>query len=270
MAISTPVTIGEGFLGGTWSSGRNLTTTAAVPAGAKIIFVAMWASPTANNVAPTMSGGGLSWQADLAGEELLAPHRAECHIFSADAPSGLASGSTLTITATGSSSWGVHYHAFYVEGLETSSYLDGTSFDATSVSAGTWTSPTIATANADDLLVGAVLGDGQGAAGSFSWGSSFTKIGNDTYDSATNQWNASIARRIVSSTGTYGHTGTFPETMEFGTLMGLVAYKAAVTGPPPQTIRPDADTTTTGWTATPLFSKVNDSSDATVITGTLS
>lgn len=33
---------------------------------------------------------------------------------------------------------------------------------------------------------------------------------------------------------------------------------------------PDADVTTTGWTTTPLFSKVNDSSDATVIQATAS
>jgi len=36
-----------------------------------------------------------------------------------------------------------------------------------------------------------------------------------------------------------------------------------------QTLRPDADLATTGWTTTPLFSKVNDSSDATVVTSTL-
>ena len=37
----------------------------------------------------------------------------------------------------------------------------------------------------------------------------------------------------------------------------------------PQIILPDADTTTTGWTSTPLHSKLADSSDATVITATL-
>ncbi len=37
---------------------------------------------------------------------------------------------------------------------------------------------------------------------------------------------------------------------------------------PPQIIRPDADLATTGWTVTPLFSKVNDQSDATVISAT--
>jgi len=38
---------------------------------------------------------------------------------------------------------------------------------------------------------------------------------------------------------------------------------------PMQTVLPDADLATTGWTTTPLFSKVNDTSDATVITGAL-
>ena len=34
-------------------------------------------------------------------------------------------------------------------------------------------------------------------------------------------------------------------------------------------VDPDADTTTTGWTTTPLFSKINDDSDSTFITATL-
>lgn len=36
----------------------------------------------------------------------------------------------------------------------------------------------------------------------------------------------------------------------------------------PQLFLPDADLATTGWTTTPLFSKLNDSSDSTVVSGT--
>lgn len=36
------------------------------------------------------------------------------------------------------------------------------------------------------------------------------------------------------------------------------------------TVLPDADVTTTGWSTAPLFSKINDDSDATVITATAS
>lgn len=39
-------------------------------------------------------------------------------------------------------------------------------------------------------------------------------------------------------------------------------------GPSGQTLLPDADVTTTGWTTAPLYSKLNDSSDATIITAT--
>jgi hypothetical protein len=37
----------------------------------------------------------------------------------------------------------------------------------------------------------------------------------------------------------------------------------------PQAVLPDADTVVTGWTSTPIFSKVNDASDATVVQATL-
>lgn len=40
--------------------------------------------------------------------------------------------------------------------------------------------------------------------------------------------------------------------------------------PPLQQLRPDADVVTTGWSTAPLYSKVNDSSDATIITATAS
>lgn len=42
--------------------------------------------------------------------------------------------------------------------------------------------------------------------------------------------------------------------------------------PPPTltTFLPDADIVTTGWATAPLFSKINDDSDATVITATAS
>lgn len=49
----------------------------------------------------------------------------------------------------------------------------------------------------------------------------------------------------------------------------LVALRPAAGGGPPQVILPDADLATTGWTTAPLFSKINDSSDATVVTGAL-
>lgn len=53
------------------------------------------------------------------------------------------------------------------------------------------------------------------------------------------------------------------------TVARLVNYVVFGEVTPGQVMRPDADTTTTGWTATPLYSKLNDESDATVVTATL-
>ncbi len=49
-------------------------------------------------------------------------------------------------------------------------------------------------------------------------------------------------------------------------VIGLALIPASVG----QTILPDADVAAGGWTTSPLFSKVNDSSDATIITATAS
>jgi hypothetical protein len=48
-----------------------------------------------------------------------------------------------------------------------------------------------------------------------------------------------------------------------------VALRPGGAAPPPQELRPDADIVTTGWTSTPLHSKLADDSDATVVTATL-
>lgn len=49
---------------------------------------------------------------------------------------------------------------------------------------------------------------------------------------------------------------------------GVVAMEIAENTVTLDNILPDADVTTTGWSTAPLFSKVNDASDATVITAT--
>lgn len=68
-----------------------------------------------------------------------------------------------------------------------------------------------------------------------------------------------------------GSTGTFTTTVGAASSQ-WVGYTVGIEPPDAaagtQDIRPDADTVTTGWTATPLFSKINDSADGTVISAT--
>lgn len=66
--------------------------------------------------------------------------------------------------------------------------------------------------------------------------------------------------------------GVQHERLRSGALAaaGRIAVLGVVLKPgDPQLVRPDADTVTTGWTVVPLYSKVNDESDSTVITAAL-
>jgi hypothetical protein len=69
------------------------------------------------------------------------------------------------------------------------------------------------------------------------------------------------------SAGAFGNTASSltPPTASIAT------FKVAATGPPPQTLRPDADTDADSWTTTPLWSKVDEASaGGDVITATAS
>jgi len=110
----------------------------------------------------------------------------------------------------------------------------------------------------------------------------FTKTGatiklylnaNDVTTSITNQTLASPAVPLIVGAdynGTLGWYGAVDELMYYSTVLSaadVAAIYAAATG---QSILPDADVAAGGWTTTPLFSKINDASDATVITATAS
>lgn len=60
---------------------------------------------------------------------------------------------------------------------------------------------------------------------------------------------------------------TVPQAL---TITNLWAPEIVAEGPTLDQVLPDADITTTGWSTAPLFSKINDDSDATVITATAS
>jgi hypothetical protein len=73
--------------------------------------------------------------------------------------------------------------------------------------------------------------------------------------------------RIVSSIGTYQSAPTVSQDDYWNAH--TMTFKAEV-GVTLDTVLPDADVVTTGWATAPLYSKLNDGSDATVITATAS
>lgn len=76
-----------------------------------------------------------------------------------------------------------------------------------------------------------------------------------------------IAWQVAPSTSDVSGTWTLSGADE---MIGGVAAFAAAAGFTLDTVLPDADIVTTGWTTAPLYSKVNDASDASVITATAS
>lgn len=74
--------------------------------------------------------------------------------------------------------------------------------------------------------------------------------------------------RVVSSGTTDSASWTNAANDQWGAIVAAFKELTPATG---QTLRPDADTTTTGWTTTPLWSKIEETSaDGTVITATAS
>ncbi len=194
----------------------------------------LWAANAAITV--TLSGGGLTWVSDKAQTGSITGAFHGITVFSAPAPDGLASSTTLTATFSASNSWGCTILACYAEGLATSSVVDGTPPGQFRDGPGTtsWSSTSQTTTNNDDLLIGAALGDGGAPLTSTATGSATELI--EARD-ATNEWTSTLTYRIVAATGTYDATGTWSSIPVYADIACMVAYKAAV-----DTLAYDAET----------------------------
>jgi hypothetical protein len=96
MAIAFDASLGgTAFTTGTSTTAAH-TTTAAAAAGSRIIVCVGDFSPTVT--VSSVSGGGLTWVKDAQDSTTTSGHSARGAVFSADAPSGLASGTTITAT----------------------------------------------------------------------------------------------------------------------------------------------------------------------------
>lgn len=95
-----------------------------------------------------------------------------------------------------------------------------------------YTSGTVATSNASDLLVGLAFADG---AESSTEGTNWTEINDVAF--VGNDWIITTEYREVSSTGSYAATGTWNRAPSFGDTALIVAFKASsgTTWPPADT-----------------------------------
>ena len=217
---------------------------------------------------PTIDGGGLTYTPISGATVTLSPTYA-VKMVAFTAP--VTTGASMTITVDDDNNQNIFGYEVEVTawtGYDTSTPITGVvSSTTTDIADGAESRTLAATPATDDVTLVFCICDADGATANPTLAAGWTKI----HDSGSaggggTMWNArreSSTSTTVSVTDIYTGTGSLYKA-------GLYAFivKAAATDLP-QTIRPDADTTTTGWTTTPLWSKISDSSDATVISATL-
>jgi hypothetical protein len=180
----------------------NLTTTAAVAAGAMIVALVHNFNSAAETL--SMSGGSLTWvQAHTTTSGSL-----RISLFYAFAPSGLASSSTLTVTASTGGNDMTWCAASYA-GVDTSGTV--VAFNAAAASTAAWSSGSVA-GNSGDALIGGAGGDG-------TLRTSAPDAGNTEridFNSATTSGSVTLVDKLSSAgtdtldgdwSGTLGHIG---------------------------------------------------------------
>lgn len=235
-------------------SGVNPTsiTTAAIPAGGTII--AVWGCYDPGAGTRTIGGGGLTWtQEDV---HLDLSHK--LIVARAYHAAGGAVTVTFTNTAPGSADniCGVVSYTGVADAV-------AVAVASATTSAASWGSGSVA-ATAGCLLVGGTFLDvaGGGAAGN----GAVTSPGNERLERNVSAQNETLL--FVDKIGVAG-SDSLDGTWTTGGKAVTSAVALAAAAETMQEFLPDADTVTTGWTSTPLYSRLSDSSDGTYVTGVL-
>lgn len=178
-------------------------------------------------------------------------------IASAHIGTALVSGDWIRITV--STTTGIYAVLDQFSGILSASALDKAVIQESVYNTNPTTSGVTATTTlADELLYGAFGIEGTGYR--YTIANSFI----ETKDVDTSFSRCILTGyKIVSATGAYEFSSAVATGTQ--TLAAICTYKNAVAV---DLTLPDADVTTTGWTTTPLFSKLNDASDATVVQAT--
>jgi hypothetical protein len=196
-------------------------TTSAIAVGGFIVVSIGWFDPS--NVAPlsTLSGGGLSWTIDKQGRLAGGGFGPSEAIISAQAPAGLASGTTLTGTfaaSMGNQTCEIGVSSFL--GVKTSSPVDGTPTGPTNNASGaTWVTSSYSIAAGSVLYAAANCGDTP---------TNTQTAGTEAYEvhsTFTGLWGS---YRIESSAGSYTLGGNLSGAAQCDNV--AVAYLAAPTG----------------------------------------
>jgi hypothetical protein len=220
-----------GNLGTTCTSSVAFTTTQAAAINSKLIItIGVYASGSANTI--TVSGGGLTWHTDKSSINLDGAND-QVAIASADAVSGLSSGTTITASFSATAS-----DFCYIGGTSFTGINPGTTYDGTNnagpTASASWNGGAISTTNANDLIFG--LGVIAPSLWSLSCTAStnYTSIHCAKYDGGASGiagWHD--VYRIVSSTTAYTAGGTFNSASGPNSGGISIAYKASAASSSP-------------------------------------
>jgi hypothetical protein len=245
-AIAFDKDLGENNQTADSASGNTVafTTSQTAASNSKIIvFVGMNHASTCT--LGSVSGGSLTWNVDK-DNTALGNNAEAIAVASADAPSGLASSTTITATFKTAIGGGTNCTSTpgsrYIAGVSFTGIATGTTYDGTNTSTNgsnnTWTGGAVSTSNANDLIIGMgveELGSANitGCTASVNYTNARTPCDWET-SSDFNAWNE--VYQIVSSTSSYTPGGTVtysPSSTSTQTAGIAIAYKAGITNSAP-------------------------------------
>lgn len=201
----------------------SVNTSQTIASGAFIVVCVAWFDPFEVATLSSVSGGSLSWSIDKQGSSGVTFDPEEA-IASAQAPSGLASGTTITATLSASISGNtseIGVSSFL--GVKTSSPVDGTPIGPVNNGGATdlWTTGNY-TLSAGSLMVGAA-----------NCGDNFTNAmtdGTELYEAASSFTKLFAAYRIEASAGSYALAGDMSAVGQCDAI--AVGYLAAAADTP--------------------------------------
>lgn len=204
----------------------SITTGAVVASNGFIVIGLQWFADTANNSVTSVSpGGGLTWTIDKNGSVAGDTGGKRGAWISAQAPSGLASTTTLTVNFVGTFAGNeMMMGASSFTGVKTSSPVDGTpSFWLDQGSISSWTSPSRTIQNGSMLL--------SMVASENATSHTPTSPSAEAWERADvgNAYTSDVLYRIETTGGTFTNAGAFNTAGSVGAMS--IAYLADSAGP---------------------------------------
>lgn len=227
----TPVVISPGVYTDPQGTSQNDTTNVAVAAGSKVVAVITWYE---NVTLTSVSGGGLTWT--IEGQSAGSTYHVA--IATADAPAGLASGTTITFTLSGSGGYARFLRLLSVDGLELNSNgaVDVDTYSGELPSADNW-SVGLTTTVADTVMFGFLFQD-------FYTGGVTPAVGSTELFESTPGPTFTVAYKELPSAGAATVGGTYSSGQP--KCQCAVAFKTASAAPPSE----GSTTGTHVWTGT--------------------